>query len=664
MNNFNLMDLEKIKSMTKEELIDFIENKFSNFNDNGISLNYFGKSQPWEIIRQVKPKIRKNERHYGNPKFENKNYIIEGENLSAMVSLYKYRGQVDLILTDPPYNTGKDFIYNDSWDINPDDPNLGKLVSEDDNSKHSKWLRFMAPRLYIMKEMLKPNGVIAICIDHRELYRLGILMDEIFGEKNRIGIINWQKTYSPKSGVIGLSTATEYVLVYSKNISITETNLEIRTEVMNSRYKNPDNDNKGNWASSDAIAKDPSKNCTFGIQSPFTGVVYYPKNNEGHWGKAKETVLKEINKWGAEYEMIPTNKKYLLKNKKQTIETTLYIYAIKGWDFENEEKNIELLKKTKEKAEKILQNGNWPEFFWTKKGLGGLRLKTYLSEVKNGKVPMTFWSEEEFEDERFMPIEIDSASWEHNESGHSQAGINELDSVIGKGHGFDTVKPLKLIKKIITLWCPPDGLILDPFAGSGTTAHACLELNNDLNYDRRFILIEQGNTDKNDLYAKTLTAQRIKNVINGDWKIKKKSQTILPIDSGFTYQKLNKKVDQDAVKELAREEMIDVLTSSYWNNVEKAKSYLSKISNLNNKYLFAKNNKNEGFYLIWVDNSITDLSKEIFKEIIKEAKHNNLNAKYHIYATGAIFTSPTIEFYKIPDKVLEQLGFDEDILEN
>lgn len=121
--------------------------------------------------------------------------------LQAMVSLYKYRGQVDLILTDPPYNTGRDFRYNDKWDEDPNDPDLGRLVADEDGSKHSKWLRFMEPRIWMMREMLRPNGVLAICIDHRELFRLGMLLDGIFGEDNRIAVINWQKTYSPKNNV-------------------------------------------------------------------------------------------------------------------------------------------------------------------------------------------------------------------------------------------------------------------------------------------------------------------------------------------------------------------------------------------------------------------------------------------------------------------------------
>lgn len=104
---------------------------------------------------------------------QSENVLLEGENLQALVSLYKYRGQVDLVLTDPPYNTGLDFRYNDRWDEDPNDPDLGKLVPADDGSRHSKWLRFMTPRLWMMKEMLRPGGVLAICIDHRELFRLG-----------------------------------------------------------------------------------------------------------------------------------------------------------------------------------------------------------------------------------------------------------------------------------------------------------------------------------------------------------------------------------------------------------------------------------------------------------------------------------------------------------
>ena len=208
--------MENYGKLSREELIRLLMERDGD-DLGGIRMSYPGQRPPWQIVRQVKPRSQKIERKlsHGSEIEQSENLIIEGENLQALVSLYKYRGQVDLILTDPPYNTGLDFRYNDRWDEDPNDPDLGKLVLIDDGSRHSKWLRFMKPRVWMMKEMLKPSGVFAICIDHRELYRLGMLLDEIFGESNRIGIINWQKSYAPRNDQKHLSTATEYVLVYA-----------------------------------------------------------------------------------------------------------------------------------------------------------------------------------------------------------------------------------------------------------------------------------------------------------------------------------------------------------------------------------------------------------------------------------------------------------------
>ncbi|MEH2732948.1 site-specific DNA-methyltransferase, partial [Klebsiella pneumoniae] len=94
---------------------------------NGIVMNYTGRTAPWQIIRQVKPKLFSIIKKYscGEELAQAENEIWDGENLSAMVTLYKYRGQIDLVLTDPPYNTGEDFRYNDKWDKDPNDPDLG-----------------------------------------------------------------------------------------------------------------------------------------------------------------------------------------------------------------------------------------------------------------------------------------------------------------------------------------------------------------------------------------------------------------------------------------------------------------------------------------------------------------------------------------------------------
>lgn len=405
---------------------------------------------------------------------------------------------------DPPYNTGGDFRYNDKWDEDPNDPDLGDLVPMDDGSRHTKWLRFMTPRIWMMHEMLKRGGVLAICIDYRELFRLGMLLDEIFGEQNRIGIINWQKTYSPKNQDKHISVGTEYVLVYAKEeISLASTNKLERTEEMNSRYWNPDDDEDGLWKKQgDPTAKDPSPSAIYAIQSPFTGKLYYPPRGR-HWSHPKTKMNEWLQEWGVNY-----LQKDIKDNKGKAL-------LIDGFDYKNPEspKNKIILNKSRKKAEKRLKNKSWPRLYFGQNGNTGPNLKRYLKDVQQGRVPLNYWANEDYS----TPFFIGSQSWGYEESGHSQAGINELNSIVGRGHGFETVKPLKLIQKIIQLWCPSNGIVLDPFAGSGTTGHAVISLNKESDAARRFILIEQGREERGDPYARTLTADRINRAITGNW---------------------------------------------------------------------------------------------------------------------------------------------------
>jgi adenine-specific DNA-methyltransferase len=602
------MDFEQLSRAALIQMLKEQEASLLDAGRDGIVMNYSGRTAPWQIIRQVKPKLSRILKKVcvGDEESQCQNEIWDGENLSAMVTLYKYRGQVDLILTDPPYNTGEDFRYNDKWDKDPNDPDLGDLVPKDDGSRHSKWLRFMTPRVWMMREMLKPGGVIAICIDHRELFRLGMLMDEIFKEENRIGIINWQKAYSPKNDTGGkkggLSSATEYVLVYAKNLDKAKTGLLDRTAAMNARYTNQDNDPDGNWAAVDAAAPDYRPTGTYAIQSPFTGKLFYPQG--GHWRIETATMKRSLEAWGSEYVTKKLNDKF---------ESPALV--LKGCKFDGDEPILKqtVIAESRKRALAVMKKDNWPTLIFTDGGDGGPRLKKHLSKIRQGKVPLTYWAKEEYE----IPLEIGTQSWHHEESGHTQAGINELDAVVGKGHAFKTVKPLRLIKKIIQIWCQPEGIILDPFAGSGTTGHAVLELNKETDAKRRFILIEQGNTDKGDHYAKTLTAERISRVITGNWAAGKRE----PIPGGFRFMELKReKIDAQAVNELAREEMIDLLLTSYWDKAEKARSYLHRFPVGQHRFLFGVNPKEEGFYLVWESNDGTSvLNREVLRMIIAES---------------------------------------------
>lgn len=234
-----------------------------------------------------------------------------------------------------------------------------------------------------------------------------------------------------------------------------------------------------------------------------------------------------------------------------------------------------VLVKARRAAEAARDKKVWPLMYFSADGFGRPALKRYLDFVKKGKVPMTYWADDDYDD----PLVLGSQSWEHEESGHSQTGINELNALVGKGHGFDTVKPLKLMKKIAQLWCPPNGLVLDPYAGSGTTGHAVLELNNETGSDRRFILIEQGSPENGDKYARSLTWERLKNAITGLRlnQAGKLTKSAAPLGGGFEFRMLTNQIDAKTVLSMRRDELVDVVITSHWETGKRGAPTLIRI---------------------------------------------------------------------------------------
>lgn len=643
------MTIRDIENLSREDLIRLLTEETQG-DANGIRLRYPGQTPPWQIIRRVQPRSQKIDvkLSVGLEADQAENLLVEGENLQTLVSLYKYRGQVDLVLTDPPYNTGQDFRYNDRWDEDPNDPDLGRLVPADDGSRHSKWLRFMTPRLWMMKEMLRPGGVLAICIDHRELFRLGMLLDEMFGESNRIGILNWQKSYAPRNDQKHLSTATEYVLIYAKDIDRSKTGLLARTQAMDARYFSRDGDPEP-WKPGDLTAPGDVTHpgMVYAIQSPFTGLLHYPSEGR-HWGSQKRRMKAWLDQWGSSYV------------ERDIGDKRVKALVIKGAPLPGESAftpDNKVLRKARDSARAVMDRGNWPAAHWRDDGLGTFGLKKYLKHVKQGIVPTTFWADDDYD----QPFEMGSTSWEHAESGHSQAGVNELSAIVGKGHGFETVKPMRLFKKIIQIWCPPKGIVLDPFAGSGTTGHAVLELNEEAAANRRFVLIEQGRPEKGDPYARSLTAKRLEHAISGK-RVVDGEVTVAakPLPSGFRFQKLMAKVDANAVLALEREEMIDLLLTSHWDQAERSASHLHRLPAGTHQHLFAKNSKGEGYFLVWNGpDKPSVLNREAFRAIVKEAEAEALSSPFHVYARISTYGGPNVEFYQIPNRILEKLGFNE-----
>ncbi|RIJ44593.1 site-specific DNA-methyltransferase [Clavibacter michiganensis subsp. insidiosus] len=639
-------DLNELESLPVEQLIEMIRERTGA----GVNLSFPGKVLARQLGRRVRPRAQRtlNAFSAGDEHGRSRNLVVEGDNLQALASLYRERGQIDMILTDPPYNTGGDFRYNDKWDRDPNDPDLGEYVGSDDPAKHTKWMKFMYPRLQMMRAMLRPSGVMAICIDSRELFHLGQMLDELFGEENRLAIINWQKSYSPRSDNRHVSTATEYVLVYAKDERIAKTGLQARTASMDARYRNPDGDPrlwKGeNFSGPKAQTH---QGMVYGIQSPFTGDIHYPPAGKC-WRAPQADALKWLSEWGVEYEL-------------RSIDDTDTRAAIVGVQADEVRKVRAVMVKERleaacEASEKRRKAGNWPRLVFGLDGRGRPQQKKYLEDIKQGRVPMTYWSDDDLDE----PDVLGSVSWDHEESGHSQTGVNELTAIVGPGHGFETVKPMKLMTKLIQIWCPPTGIVLDPFAGSGTTGHAVLQLNNDQGADRRFVLIEQGRPDNGDSYAKTLTVDRLCRVVTGDW-VKETKTKPLPLSGGFTFKTLEKKVDAKTLLLMERDEMIDTVIASHSSTGMRRIAVLIPIVDDGEpySYLVAKNTRNEGIYLVWSGaDSNTDLTEDVYEEITDEAETAGLADVYHVYSRRNLIVTDDVIWYQIPDRILSDFGLD------
>ncbi|MBS8270888.1 site-specific DNA-methyltransferase [Halomonas litopenaei] len=621
-------DTTNLESLPIEQLINMIREKTGA----GVSLSFPGKVLARQIGRRVRPRNQRtvNTQSAGDEHGRSRNLVIEGDNLQALASLYRERGQIDMILTDPPYNTGDDFRYNDKWDTDPNDPDMGEFVGSDDPAKHTKWMKFMYPRLQMMRAMLKPSGVLAICIDSRELFHLGQMLDELFGEENRLAIINWQKTAAPRSDKDGITATTEYVLVYARDYARVKTSSLERTEADNRRYGNPDSDSAGMWREGNLTARSWSENSDYAIQSPFTGELHYPAG-EGAWRHTKKNIKEWVEQWGSAY------------REKDIGDGKVKALVLKE-GFSRE---------VADRAKERLSEPQWPFIWFGRNGQGRPRTKTYLERIKKGKVPVTYWADEELD----FPVELGSTSWDFEESGRSSDGSSELTSVVGKGHGFTTVKPLKLMMKLVQLWVPDQGTVLDPFAGSGTTGHAVLALNSKSGSDRRFILVEQGRPERGDSYARALTADRLKRVVNGNWANGKGHA----LGGGFTFKVLEKKVDAKTLLLMERDEMIDTVIASHSSTGSRRSAALITIGDEEEPYayLVAKNASNEGIYLVWSGpGSNTDLTEEVYEAITEEADTAGLAHVYHVYSRRNLIVTDDVVWYQIPDRILSDFGLD------
>jgi adenine-specific DNA-methyltransferase len=270
-----------------------------------LELTWIGKDEQPRLEPRIL--IEDPERSYGDK--NSGNMLIHGDNLLALKALEQdFAGQIKCAAIDPPYNTGNAFEHYD------------------DGVEHSIWLSLMKPRIEIIHKLLRDDGTLWIFIDDDESHYLKVLCDEVFGRKNFVANVIWEKKFSPQNDAKWLSDSHDHILVYTKNKEIWRPNLLPRTEDMDSRYANPDDDPRGSWTSSDLTAQDPFEYGVYEITGP-TGKVFTPGNNR-HWvyGKEKmEELVSDKRIWfGASGNNKPRFKRFLSEVQEGIVSKTIW----------------------------------------------------------------------------------------------------------------------------------------------------------------------------------------------------------------------------------------------------------------------------------------------------------------------------------------------------
>lgn len=255
------------------------------------------------------------------------NLYIEGDNLEVLKLLQEsYLNKVKMIYIDPPYNTGGDFVYPDSFLMDLDEYNAGTGYFDDDGNinysrsnengrprYHSDWCSMIYSRLVLSRNLLKDDGVIFVSIDENEAHNMRKICDEVFGESNFISQLGWQKVYAPKNQARYFSNDYEFILCYCKNINNFSLNELPRTQTMNARYKNPDNDPRGDWKPGDCVGNGARKNGYYDIVGPTGKIFNVPEGK--HWVYAPDTMKQLIEEnriwWGKDGDSFPAVKQFL-----------------------------------------------------------------------------------------------------------------------------------------------------------------------------------------------------------------------------------------------------------------------------------------------------------------------------------------------------------------
>lgn len=357
------------------------------------------------------------------------NLLVHGESGDVLEALTrvpelaeKYVGNVKLVYIDPPFNTAQAF---DSYE---------------DNLEHSIWLTMMRDRLLHLKRLLSDDGSIWVHLDDKEDHRMRVLLDEVFGAGNFVTEVIWQKADSTRNDAKYFSSDHDIIVIYAKSDAFKVNGLP-RTAADNARFTNPDDDPKGPWWDGDPTAPGAKthQGMVYAIQQPITGELIYPsRNNCWRFGQTK--MLDIMNGW-APYKL------EILDDAAERAE----VCGVATEEVRSDVSALVLavpLEEAKKQAEGVYKRGQWPIYILRSGGTGRFGRKSYIPDRLN--VPRTFWP--------------------NSEVGHNRTSKSEIKALFPGKTPFSTPKPEALLKRIIHIGSKPGDIVLDCFAGSGTTA--------------------------------------------------------------------------------------------------------------------------------------------------------------------------------------------------
>ena len=473
----------------------------------------------------------------------NDNLIIHGDNLHALKALLpRYAGKIKCIYIDPPYNTGNEgWKYND----NVNSPVIQEWLKQngigtDDLERHDKWLCMMWPRLQLLKELLSDDGVIFVSIDDNEMYHLSLMMKEIFGTDNLISTVI--PILNPRGRTFDnfFAKTHEYILVFAKDAN--------------------------NSSSINLLPKSGKK-------------------------------LKEYNKidaQGNKYRLLELRNRNPVFNRKNRPNLFFPIFA-------NPKNDSVSLSKSRTFSQEIFpknQKGEDDCWSWSKQKVKN-NINLLIAKQASTKAWRVFRTDYLYAENGDISTTKENTLWNETEI-NNEKGKEILRELFQGECPLDFPKSIDLIKKCIKLGASKDSVILDSFSGSGTTAHAVLDLNKEDEGNRKFILVECED------YADKITAERVRRIIKGVPKAKEEKLK-KGLGGSFTYCTLGKEINEENLIKGKSLPTYKVL-SSYVYYIATGQ-ILNKV-NENEDFYIGKSDKDTAFFVIYKPNIKFLRSKE------------------------------------------------------